>query len=123
MTIIEAIDYIDAIKPNTFTKTEKTKWLSNLEGIIYEEIVRTHEGAENVIFSGYNDETPDDTILIIPAPYDEVYTKYLEAQIDYFNGETRRFNNTVLVYNAAYTNARNWYNKTHIPLSKPFKVF
>lgn len=123
MTIIEAIDYVDAIQPNTFSKTEKIRWLSLLEGLIYEEIVCTHEGTENVIFGGYTSDTPGDSVLIAPAPYDDVYVKYLQSQIDYHNGENKRFNNSNLLYNEAYARFRNWYNRKHMPNARHFKFF
>lgn len=123
MTINEAITFIDNIKPNTFSLAEKIRWLSNLDGIIKHEIVDTHEGADEVVYEGYTEDTPLETELIAPHPYDEVYTRYLEAQIDYYNGENKRFNNSIALYNAAFINYKNWYNRTHKPISKPFKVF
>ena len=93
MTIIEAINHIDSLKPNSYTQADKIIWLSNLDGIIKNEIIDTHEGSENVTFDGYNAETALDTVLLVPAPYDDVYIKWLEAQIDYANGETNRYNN------------------------------
>lgn len=123
MTINEAITYVDNIKPNTFALAEKIRWLSNLDGIFKHEVIDTHEGGEEVFFEGYTEDTPLDTELIAPHPYDEVYLRHLEAQIDYHNGENRRFNNSIALYNAAFLNFKNWYNRTHKPISKPFKIF
>ena len=73
MTIIEAINKIDSLKPNTYSQPDKIKWLSNLEGVIKKEIIDTHEGAEDVNFVGYDVDTPLDTVMIVPAPYDDIY--------------------------------------------------
>lgn len=123
MTIIEAINRIDSLKPNTFEQLDKIKWLSTLDGIIKNEIIDTHEGAESVIFNGYDLETPLDTVMIVPAPYDDIYLKWLEAQIDYTNGETSRYQNSMTMYNNAYSAFERYYNRTHMPKSKNFKFF
>ena len=54
--------------------------------------------------------------LLIPYPYDDVYLKWLEAQIDYANGEIARYNNSITLYNSAMTAFMNYYNRTHLPL-------
>ena len=123
MTIIEAINQTDAIKPNSFEQIEKIKWLSELDGRVKKEIIDTHEGAESVVFSGYNDTTSLDTELLVPAPYDEVYLLWLEARIDYANNEYGKYNNSRAMYNNAYNTYWKYYNRTHLPLSKPRKLF
>ena len=123
MTIIEAINRIDILKPNTYTPEIKTYWLSNLDGIVFEKIIKTHEGAETIEFKGYTAETALDTVLLIPAPYDDIYLKWLEAQIDYANGEYDKYNNIIVAYNDAYTEFERYYNRTHMPKGKSIKYF
>ena len=123
MTIIEAIDHINSLKPNSYTQEEKITWISNLDGIIKKEIVDTHEGAEGVEFNGYDENTPLDTILLVPPPYDDIYLKWLEAQIDYVNGETAKYSNSMIAYNNAYATFSRHYNRTHMPKGKSIKFF
>lgn len=118
MTIIEAINNVDAVKPNSYSQAQKVKWLNNLDGIVKKEIIDTHEGAEKVSFNGYTEETDTSTQLLIPAPYDVVYIRYLEMQIDYANGEYRKYNNSTIAYNAAYSAFEKYYNREHMPLNK-----
>ena len=33
MTVQEVIDFTDRVKPNDFTEEDKTKWISNVEGL------------------------------------------------------------------------------------------
>lgn len=117
MTIIEAITRVDAVKPNTYSQMDKVKWLSELDGIIKAEIIDTHEGGENVPFAGYTEYTDLNTKLLVPAPYDEVYIRYLEMQIDYANNEYGKYNNSMMMYNSAYTAFEKYYNRTHMPIS------
>ena len=123
MTIIEAINRIDSLKPNSYTQPDKIAWLSNLEGIIKREIIDTHEGSESVNFNGYDVDTPLDTVMLVPAPYDDIYLKWLEAQIDYTNGDTAKYNNSMTMYNTAYSAFQRQYNRTHMPLGSSIKFF
>lgn len=123
MTLIEAINRIDSFKPNTYVQTDKIKWLSNLDGIIKKEIIDTHEGSEEVIFDGYDVDTALDTVMLVPAPYDDIYLKWLEAQIDYVNGDTAKYNNSMTMYNSAYSAFERYYNRTHMPKTKSIKFF
>lgn len=123
MTIFEAISRIDAVKPNSYSQQEKVNWLSTLDGIIMTEIIDTHEGSKNVTFNGYDANTALTTKLLVPAPYDEVYLFWLESKIDYWNGELGKYNNSVLMYNTAYNAYEKFYNRTHMPIGKKFKLF
>lgn len=125
MTIMDAIYRIDVIKPNSYSQSEKIKWLSTLDGTVKREIIDTHDECErkgdcvkHKEFGGYNENTVLSTELLIPAPYDDIYLRWLEAQIDYANGEYGKFNNSIAMYNTAYVALTNYYNRTHMPISK-----
>lgn len=123
MTIIEAINRIDSLKPNNYTQEEKVEWLSSLDGVIKKNIIDTHEGADVIIFNGYNADTALDTVLLIPAPYDDIYIRWLEAQIDYANADYGKYANSMTMYNAAYEEFVRYYNRNHMPLGKKIKFF
>ena len=123
MTIIEAINKIDVLKPNNYTQTEKIKWLSNLDSVIKAEIIDTHEGGEDIIFNGYDTNTPLDTEMLVAAPYDDLYIKWLECQIDYTNAEYGRYNNSSTAYNNAYSAFERYYNRRNMPIQRKMKFF
>ncbi len=123
MTIIEAINKIDILKPNNYSQPEKIKWLSNLDGIIKKEIIDTHEGGSDIQFEGYTDETSLETKLLVPSPYDDIYVKWLESQIDYANAEYGKYNNSSTAYNTAYSSFERYYNRTHMPIQRKMKFF
>lgn len=123
MTIIELITDVDAMKPNGHDQAYKVQWLSQLDGRIKQEIIDTHEGGEAGTFEGYNTETPLDTVLLVPAPYDDVYRYWLEAQIDYANGEYTKYNNSMSMFNNVYSAYERHYNRTHMPIGKSIKFF
>ena len=123
MTIMDALYRIDELKPNSYSQTEKIKWLSSLDGVIKSEIIDTHEGGEDKVFEGYKEDTDLNTELLVGAPYDDIYLKWLEAQIDYSNGEYGKYNNSLVAYNDAYDLYQRHYNRTHMPKGKKFKYF
>ena len=123
MTIIEALNKIDVIKPNNYTQAEKIKWLSNLDGIIKAEIIDTHEGGQGITFNGYDYDVAVDTEMLVPYPYDDLYIKWLESQIDYHNAEYGKYNNSVVAYNSAYSAFERYYNRHNKPKQTKLKYF
>ena len=123
MTLMDVINRIDSLKPNRYNQDEKIMWLSTLDERIMNDIIATHEEAEAESFNGYTSETSLTTELLVFSPYDEVYLYWLEAQIDYWNGEYAKYNNSIAMFNAAYTAFEKHYNKTHLPKRKTFKFF
>ena len=123
MTILEVINRVDSTKPNSYTQIEKVDWLSTIDGIVKSEIIDTHEDGESIVFEGYDTETSLDTVLLIPAPYDDIYIRWLEAQIDYANGEYNKYSNSMTMFNEAYSAFERYYNREHMPKGKKFKFF
>ena len=118
MTIREAINRVDDLKFNTYSDNDKVAWLNRLDNSVKNLIIDTHEGWEKVNFTGYGDSTDMDTVLLVPAPFDEVYLRWLEAQIDYHNGEFDKFNASIIMYNTAFDAYANFYNRNHMPRSR-----
>lgn len=123
MKISEAISRIDSLKPNFIDTAEKVSWLSQLDGRFKAEVVDTREGADKVVFNGYDDTTPTNTELLIAYPYDKVYLTWLEANIDYTLGEYGRYKNSSEAFNTDYTAAINAYNRAHRSIRKEIKYF
>lgn len=123
MTIIEAINNIDNLKHNTYSQADKVKWLSRLDSMVKRLIIDTHEDGDAVVYSNYDDSTDLQTELLIPAPYDEAYLRWMEAQIDYANGEYNKYNNSIEMFNTAWNEYQNYYNRTHMPKGQRWKYF
>ena len=121
MKIIEAINRIDSLKHNAYSQDDKVAWLSEVDWDVKKNIIDTHEG--EVEFSGYDDSTDLQTELLITAPYDKAYLLWMEAQIDYHNGEYDKYNNAMDMFYEAYNGFRSYYNRTHMPKGKKFKFF
>lgn len=117
MKINEAINRLDALKANTYNQPEKIEWLSRVDSMVKKQIIDTHAGGEAVSFSGYTEDTPMETVLLVPAPFDELYLRFMEAQIDYHNHEYEGYNNAIILFNTAFQTYADHYNQHHMPVS------
>ena len=117
MKIREAISTIDSLKNNTYSPADKIGWLSRADWMIKRNIIDTHEGGESVNFNGYDGNTDLDTELLAPPPYDELYLSYLEAQIDYSNGEYAKYNNSIMMFNSGFEAYSAYYTRNNMPKS------
>ena len=113
MTIAEAIASCDAQQPNSYSAAEKRRWLSELDGQLYDEVFLTH--ADPPSFTPYTDATPQTTQLLLPHPHDRLYPLYLAMQLDRCNGEITRYNNDAQLFNNAYLTFQSHWTRTHTP--------
>ena len=117
MTIAEVISKVDALKPNTYSPEDKIGWLSTLDARVKTQIIDAHAHNEPIYFYGYDSLLDMETELLVPAPYDEMYLRWLEAMIDYHNSEDDRYNNAITLFNNAYEGYKKHYTRTHMPIS------
>lgn len=115
MTIQEAIDRTDNLKPNTISIEDKIMWLSLLDAQITTEILPQYlhccEPMPEIPRYSNDDMTAE---LVVKYPYDEVYISYLGMKIDEVNGEGAKYNNSATMFNSLYQNWLNFYNRTHM---------
>lgn len=93
MKVREAVERIDSLVRNTYTREEKLFWLSNLDAQIAAVVL---DGEPP---SPYKDDEDLDQDLLVEAPFDMMYIHWLEAQIAYTNGEIDRYNNAMAMFN------------------------
>ena len=117
MLIRECIDIVDGMKPNQYGVEDKVRWLSFLDRIIINDVLKTHEDYDEKydLFEGYSTNNLG-IRMIAEAPYDQMYIEFLKMKIDEENGETARYNNTATMFNSYFSTYRKWYNKNHMPL-------
>lgn len=118
MTIKECIDIVDNLKPNQYSVVDKVRWLSFIDKIIINDVLKTHVGYDGR-YDNFTEYSPDKLAiqLIAESPYDRLYIAFLKMQIDGENGEMARYNNSANSFNSYMTEYRKYYNKTHMPLS------
>lgn len=117
MLIRECIDIVDGMKPNQYGVEDKVRWLSFLDRIIINDVLKTHEGYDEKfdLFEGYSTGNLGVRLIVNP-PYDQMYIEYLKMKIDEENGETAKYNNSATMFNTYLSMFRKWYNKNNMPL-------
>ena len=120
MTINGIIDALDARKPNAYEQATKIDWLDKLDRMVYREVLETHEGGPES-FDGYTEATDGETELLIPDEYKDVYIYWLWAMVDFANQEMQRYANSMTMFNTAYAEFGNWWNRTHEPKTARWK--
>lgn len=116
MTIAEAIDLTDKLTPNAYEETDKVRWLLEIDMLVYDDLISTHDGLLIFYRPDYSAENIDEELLI-PEPYaEDVYINFLQAKIAQQNGEDAKYNKAVLFYNDGYTRFAKAYNAAHRPL-------
>lgn len=95
MTALDAIRYVDEKQHNGFCLEDKLLWLSQVE--LMNNALLARCGLE----PGSAQVEPE-TRLSIPRPYDLLYLRYLEAQIDYANQEYLKYNNAMALFQAVW---------------------
>lgn len=108
---------VEYMKVNEVSRKEAEKNVPFKE-LKYKEAKEQIKAARNdITFSGYGVDTPPDTALLVPAPYDELYLWWLAAQMDYHNGEFTRYNNSIQLFNTGYSVFAEVFTREHKPLS------
>lgn len=123
MKIAEAVARLDGLMHNTFDFSDKVTWLSRLDAMIKKHIIDTHEDGDAVPFVGYTAETDPQTELLAPEPFEEMYLRWMEAQIHYHNGEYGKYNQAILLFKSEYNGYQRWYNRNHMPIGRKMKYF
>lgn len=119
MTVQQAIERANEMRMgNSSTDEMKIRWLSELDGMIYNDVIRKHKGNESKIMPEYSTDNTN-AELIVEAPYDVLYVYYLMAQIDLAASEINKYNASVQLYNSALSNYKNYYRRNHRPLDNP----
>ena len=91
-TMNKVIEYVDGVKPNAYTDEDKYNWLARLEGMIRLEVFKDAEATPIAIPDAADDE------LSVPFPYDDVYSLYVMAMIDFHNREYNNYNNSTMMF-------------------------
>lgn len=129
MTPNKAIEIVDSLTPNTYSEEDKLRWINELDGMVKRLVFQWDEKYLRELKAKYEsgelteaqckelfDKTkpyvyPDDMDkeLLIPAPFENVYPFYLEAQIYYHNKEYDYYNNAVTRFEEQYSEYKKAY--------------
>ena len=112
MTIREVIAYVDEIHDNEFSDDLKCRWVSECEARIWSGIMLL----DPLAYIGYEWQYDADRSLLMPAPYDEIYTAYLHAKIYLAYHEAQNYQNAMAAFNKLFDQTSIWYAKVYDPV-------
>lgn len=109
-SIRDVIYRVDCVKDNTYTAEEKARWLIEVEGKIYREVLRSSEELQVKNYLANSDIS-----LVVDPPYDSLYDYYLFAMIDFHNREGENYNNSYMMFNEKFNDFAKYRQRTHRP--------
>ena len=111
MTLAEIIAQVDEVKPNAFSNEAKTIWLNEIEGKIQTDVfLLAVEDVQQYTYAEHKDH-----MMLVNAPHSKLYRAYLEAKIDYANGEYNKYQNTMQMFNEFYNEFVIWFARNYRP--------
>jgi hypothetical protein len=110
MTTNKAIEIVDRLKPNSYSNEDKLRWISELDGPVQRLVIQ--KDAKDIIQYSYPEDM--DRELLIPAPFDNAYILYLEANIHYHNKEYEDYNNAAVMFESQYSEYKKAYIREHM---------
>lgn len=114
MKLKQVIDLVDGIEPNAYTNEVKTAWLNEVEGMVQTDVML--RAIEDIDQYTWTDD--QQTVLLVRPPHDKLYRFYLQAMIQFANGEYDRYSNTMTVFNGAYGEFVRWFSRTVYPAGR-----
>lgn len=73
------------------------------------------QNRNDVMFQGYTEDTSGETMLLAPEPFDQMYLRWMEAQVDYHNAEYSKYNNAIALFNTEFQAYADHYHRKHKP--------
>ena len=109
MTYYDCIRDVDRIEPNAYEVEDKIRWIREIEGQVWTDLFLMQPIGFHVdnMLELYRQE------LSIPAPYNKVYRRYLQAMIHYANGEYERYANSMAMFNDAWADLNIWFGQDY----------
>lgn len=102
MRIDKLLKIVRTLKPTPFENDIMLMWVNEVEGMVQTEVLlRSTADLTPYELDGQGEPTAAE--LIVPYPFDRLYLQYLLAQIDYANGEYAKYQNSMQMFNACYT--------------------
>ena len=102
MRIDKLLKIVRTLKPTPFENDILLMWVNEVEGMVQTEVL-LRSTADLTPYELDVQGEPTAAELIVPYPFDRLYLQYLLAQIDYANGEYAKYQNSMQMFNACYT--------------------
>lgn len=104
MTIETCMQLVDDVLPNRVPAEVKLRFLGEAEGKVRVELL----GEEPRDLPVFGADTPLDTELSAPYPFDQLYWQYLLAMVSHVCGDSTRYESAAILFNSSYQSYGKW---------------
>ena len=104
MTIETCIQLVDDMLPSRVPLEVKLRFLGEVEGKVRVELLGEEPGNSLAI----DEDTPLDTVLSAPCPFDQLYWQYLLAMVGHVSGDSARYESAAVLFNSSYQSFGKW---------------
>lgn len=111
MKLKEVLSFVDGVKPNACTEEQKTRWVTDCEGMVQTQVLLL--APEEILTYAWPGD--GDTELLVSPPHDKLYLSYLCALIDFANGEYGKYQNSMQMFNAEFSEFMRWFAGAYRP--------
>lgn len=119
MTVRELISYVTAVKGREFPPEVYDVWLNEVEGLVQTRVhLVPEEAVVRLVRDAEDPEAFNETVLSAPFPYDKLYAPYIEAKIDFANGEYDRYENSMTMFEKFFTEYSAHYAQVYRPADR-----
>ena len=123
MTVANIIAQVNQLKPNAYSQDFLVQWINEVEGMIFNELVKNSRQGQGSEFTPIDYIENPDRQLYAPDTFGQLYVYYLMAKIDFADCETSRYNNDITMFNSEYQNFSAWYNRNNSPKNQTGIIF
>ena len=122
MTVEQALARARELRPGCKISDETCRrWLCEEDALLRQQLFEK-SGADEYAAAGADlawsgEKLPDDTVLLVPVPFDALYPHVLCARIDAALGETDRYAGEQAQYNSILADLAAWLRRTYPPLT------
>ena len=111
--ISDIIQLVDDMKPNAYTERTKLGWIAELDGKVAANVMLMSIADIRQMNYSYPEALNFETL--VEFPHDGMYQHWLEAKIDYANGEYNKYQNSMEQFNAHYGDFVRWFTRSYEP--------
>ena len=115
MKLKDAIERVSGVKPHAIPEEALTEWINEVEGMVQLDVMLL----DPLGLIRYDWEKDQDTELLVNPPHDKLYISYLEAKIDYKNGEYDKYQASQAMFEEHYLDFTIWYIEHIHPADGP----
>lgn len=113
MKLREVLATVAQTRPHAYTDAEMIAMINTIEGRVYTDILQKAEGFEET-FEPFS-EGQEERELVVPVPFTDLYTYYLASQIDWMNGDSGRYNDSMVLLQNAWDGYAAYYRENYRP--------